>query len=753
MGSFNNVGSQGSFQGQGSFSNINGGSLSTQDKSGSTPQFEGNLIQNIGTNALEIGANITTLIGGLLGIDQQASDAIANQVITMIRDPKQGAKDLGDAILSTYNLAVDDFGKMPLGEMVGNVLTGAWKHPIEAFLDVATLGQLTGVTKGISSLSKARKAAQTRDTLVRFAEEATRENIKVGVAAQDFVREIDAIAKKYDPKTISKGIQAVETVGFKNAPRNLLAVMNDLATANDTYKMFTKMAGAEILDDVEFATRELIAKRYGISFEDAGKLKKDSNLYKGVEKYVIENDIRPLFHLEPEVGGKMTLDPDAPTIRSNLLERRFGSMDYKHAGDDFLGKAVRFADKVDRSFIGRSLSRINEKIRKYNNDFNNKDIIPELNTARGIINDKVLSELNGELKKVMLSSGTYLGANIITTTLSILNNFNIDAAVTTFKKLPKYRMIELAESETPGIKLLSKFNNKLYRPIASVDKWLEQVAARYISELGVEKYKLLQSTVPSRVVTINPVLRSIKSLVPFGQYPSAAIQELGANIAEKPGRTLALTQLEKTGGPINQQIQEESGIKVDPSKALRVNEQGQTIQRSTVVTPIQAANMFLLGTQGDAIQIPIIRFIEKLVSGTGDPHVFEVEGKRYRIDSQGNIQTNKGSFNLLPSLAYAGRNLLGPVNFYNQVLVPLMSDKYIKDDTRLFNRMVSDSQFSNLNANAKLKVTENAREKLGKRVLGTYEYRYFDENKISKRVRQKLMRKKQTRQNIERTLR
>ena len=197
MGSFSNVGSQGSFQGQGSFSNINSGSLSTQNKSGSTPQFEGNLIQNIGTNALEIGANITTLIGGLLGIDQQASDAIANQVITLIRDPKQGAKDLGDALLSTYNLAVDDFGKMPLGEMVGNVLTGAWKHPVEAFLDVATLGQLTGVTKGISSMSKARKAAQSRDTLVRFAEEATKENVKMGSISQDFVREIDDIARKY----------------------------------------------------------------------------------------------------------------------------------------------------------------------------------------------------------------------------------------------------------------------------------------------------------------------------------------------------------------------------------------------------------------------------------------------------------------------------------------------------------------------------------------------------------------------------
>ena len=750
MGSFSNVGSQGSFRGQGSFSNINSGSLSTQDKSGSTPQFEGNLIQNIGTNALEIGANITTLIGGLLGIDQQASDAIANQVITMIRDPMQGAKDLGDALLSTYNLAVDDFGKMPLGEMVGNVLTGAWKHPVEAFLDVATLGQLTGATKGISSLSKARKAAQSRDALVRIAEETTKENIKLGSISQDFVKEIDNITRKYDADTIARGMQAVETIGFRNAPKELLGVMNDLTKANDTYKMFTKMAGAEILDDVEFATRELIAKQYGISFEDAGKLKANSKLYKDVEKYVVENDIRPLFHLKPDVHEKLTLDPDAPTIQSSLLERKFGSIDYNTAGKDLLSKAEEFANKVDRTFIAKSGARINDKIREINKATGSN--IKELNSSRGIINDRVLNELNGELKKVMLSSGTYLGANIITTTLSILNNFDLDAAIKTFKKLPKYKMIELAEAETPGIKLLSQFNNKLYRPIASVDRWLEQVATRYINEIGADKYKLLQSTIPSRVVVTNPVLKAIKSLVQFVQYPSAAIQEVAANIAQKPGRTLALTQLEKTGGPINQQIQEESGIKADPTKALRVNEQGQTVQRSTVVTPIQAANMFLLGTQGDAIQIPILTFIEKLVSGTGDPHVFEVEGKRYRIDNQGNIQTNKGSFNLLPSLAYAGRSLLGPVNFYNQVIVPIISDKYIKDDTRLFNRMVSDSQFSNLNANAKMKVTENAREKLGKRVLGTYEYRYFDESKISKRVRQKVMRKQMTRQNIERTL-
>lgn len=41
--------------------------------------------------------------------------------------------------------------------------------------------------------------------------------------------------------------------------------------------------------------------------------------------------------------------------------------------------------------------------------------------------------------------------------------------------------------------------------------------------------------------------------------------------------------------------------------------------------------MFLLGQQGDAIQVPLITFLNKLVSGKGDPNVFEVEGRQYKV--------------------------------------------------------------------------------------------------------------------------
>lgn len=43
-----------------------------------------------------------------------------------------------------------------------------------------------------------------------------------------------------------------------------------------------------------------------------------------------------------------------------------------------------------------------------------------------------------------------------------------------------------------------------------------------------------------------------------------------------------------------------------------------------------------------------------------------------------------------------------------------MTDKYIRDEQQLFNQMVDDAQYSNLNARAQKKVTTQAREKLVK---------------------------------------
>lgn len=732
-------------------SSTSGLSFGTQsNKTSSKPsndtgiKFEGTLYENAKDDLNSIGASITTLLGGIFGYDPDARKAIVDTFDAVAKDPTQ-LKQFGDVLLSTYNLSIDDIGKMPLGEMVGNVITGAWKHPVTALFDITSLTGALGLKLPKSLKGKLKNVEQV-DTRIRLAEEVTKDNINIANVGNDFIKQIQNIESKYDPITISKAMEAVETVGFKKASRELLPAMQDLSKANDTYKQFTSMAGAKIYDDYDFAAKELLAKENYMPFEefDTPEFMKTQS-YKEALEYVKDNDIQPLFHLSPKVYTSMDLSQGKTAV--DLLKRKYGTIDYADAPKNLAKKAGDFVDKVTRSTTMDSASNLNKKIREYNKL--NKTDIKEVNTSDTIFNNKFLNELNSELKKTMLAGGTYLGANILSTTLSILNNFDVNAAIKTFKNLPKFRMVELAEAESPILKYISKANNFLYRPVASVDKYIENIALEYIKNYGIDKAKFLQSVVPSKVVASIPIESAIKSFVPFGSYPLAATKEVIAHVQDKPLKVLAYNQLEKTGEELNRKAQENTpGLsEVDTTKAIRFDpRENKLVQRSTVVTPIQAANIFLLGQQGDAIQVPLITFLNKLVSGKGDPNVFEIEGRQYKVQN-GEITTEQGNFSLLPSLAYIGRQLLGPVQFYNQVVVPLMTDKYIRDEQQLFNQMVNDAQYSNLNARAQKKVTTQAREKLVKRIGGTYEYNYF-EPFVSSRVKRKIIQQQNIKRNI-----
>lgn len=705
---------------------LNNTGNSTQNNQSSTSnqpgiQLEGSLYQNVKEDLGAIGAGITTLIGGIFGYDKEARQGLAD-TFNMFASDTNALKNLGDAILSTYNLSIDDIGKMPLGEMTANVIEGAWKHPITALLDVTSIASGLGL-KLPKSLKNKMSTIDDMDTRVRLAEDVTKENIHQGNLGNKFASQISDIASKYNPKEIAAAMQAIETVGFKNAPTNLKPIMDELSKANDTYKQFVELSGAKLFDDIDFAAKELIAREYNVPFEELNKLKNLTNtkLYKDTVKYVKENDVRPLFHLEPIVKADFAYGDE---LKSSLFKRTFGSIDYDDAVIDLAKKASDFVDKAIRARVVRTSKNLNAKIRDYNKANNTK--VKELDVSSSAFSNKVLNELNSELKKTMLGAGTYLGANIITTTLSILNNFDLNAIRKTFKNLPKFRLVELSEAETPLLKYISKVNNFFYRPVASIDRYLENIGALYIENIGLDKVGLLQSIVPSKVTATNELQSAVKSLIPFGNYPLAAAKEVAAHVQKRPIRSLIYNQIPKIGEQVNEEIQENiPGLtNVDRTKAIRLDEDGQLIQRNTVVTPIQAANMFLLGQQGDAIQIPIMNFLNKLISGKGDPSIFEVNGRTYKVD-KGTIKTSQGEFSLIPSLSYIGRNILTPVQFYNQVLVPLLSDKYYKDDTMLFNKLIDDSQYATLGTQAQRKITDKAKEKLGKRVLGTYEYDYY----------------------------
>lgn len=732
-----------------SFENVNTNQLTfgENETNNNSPQFEGNIIENTRKDLGEIGAGITTLAGAILGTDKEARQNFVNIFKEAIRNPQDVPENVLNTMLSTYNITVDDVMNMPFGELVGNVLEGAWEHPVQAGLDIASMFSSAGL-KIPSKLRSKIKVLDDADVRIKAAEQVTKDNIRVTNYGEDFVRKINDIEKKYTPKQISDSLQWIETRGIKRIPRELRRPVVDILRANTDYQRMYVAAGVELADPVDMATRELIARQFKVpvsKLEDATF--ENSQLFKDTKDYVIRNNIKPVFHLEPKILEDLQ---NAENINSNLLKRKFGTMDYEEAGKDITRKADTFVQRLVKTKVNSSIKSVNDLIKKHNDTYGTN--VKTLSAGNKVLNNELISDLNNELRKTMLGAGTYLGANVLATTLSILNNFDVGAVQRTLQKAPKFRLIELEEANTPIINILSRVNNKFYRPITSVDKWLERVGARYIQEAGIDNAKFMQSMVPTLTVTTNPILRGIRALVPFGSYPSAAIPEVISNVTGKPEKAATLMLADKAGQQVNEEVQ--SNIQqlkeLNPSTVVRENSLGQLVQRNSVVTPIQAANMFLLGEQGDAIQIPILNFINELVRGEGDPNVFTVNGRQYRMD-KGKVKTSQGEFDLLPSIAWVARQFLTPVQFYNSVLVPLMSDKYVADQKKLFNQMVTDSQYSNLGTLSKRKVKTEATEKLGKRILGTYEWNYYKPY-VTRSSDRNVRRQMLIRRNIEREL-
>lgn len=702
-------------------------------------EFRGSLGGNIVKDLGEIGAAITTLPGIVLGYDKEAQKAF----FEMAKDPKQFINNM----LSNYNVEIDDIGKVGFGDFVGNVAAGVWEHPLQTALDIIPIASAAKVK--VPKVIK-DKIPKLQDWEVRgkFGEEVTRENIKAGNLAREFTNQVSDIEKKYQTHDIAKAMKGIEETGLKNLDPKYKPIAYELLRANDTYKQMVEIAGAKMYDDADFATLELMSKRTKMPFSDFDyKRFRSTKTYFDTLNEVTSKGIKPLFHLKPKLKNYNSKTRDLG-IETSLLERKFGTQDYVVAAKDLGKKANEFTEKLLQTVIMDSPERINKKITRYNKV--NGTNIKGLDTSKSIFNNQVLNELNSELKKVMLSGSTYLGANILSTTLSILNNWDTNAIKQTVTNLPRFRKATLLEAETPGLKWLSKFNNVFYGPIASVDRWLEDVGRTYQANLPIDKQKFSQSIVSSAIVPQNLVEELVYKFVPFGSYPIAAGREIAANVVGRPYRTLIYNQLGKEFSQINQQAQENTPeIKeVDPTKVIRYNENsGKLEQRNTVITPIQAMNLFMFGTEGDAIQVPFYQFVNKLVKGEGDPHVFTVNGRNYRVKNDGSIETANGTFNIIPALRYATRNMLSPVQFYNQVLVPLATDKYIYDKNAVTNHIITNSQYSNMSSQAKNKVTTNARAKLGKRVLGTYEYNYYKPY-VNKRTRQSIIRQQRVRDEI-----
>lgn len=252
-----------------SFGNVNTNNFNTSSglsfgpgqKKQDDKLFKGDLVSNAAKDLQEIGSGITTLAGAIIGYDKEARQAIGNLLRDVANDPfGSGGKQLLDMMLSTYNITVDDLQHMPLGDIVANVASGIWEHPISAGLDIAALGGGKLPTK----FKKALNIADESSVRIRGAEDVLKSNIRTTNLGEEFVRKVDNIEKKYKPELISEGFKQIELRGVKNVPQVLRPVVTDLLDANNTYKNLYVSAGVELADDVDMAARELIANVYKV---------------------------------------------------------------------------------------------------------------------------------------------------------------------------------------------------------------------------------------------------------------------------------------------------------------------------------------------------------------------------------------------------------------------------------------------------------------------------------------------------------
>lgn len=706
----------------------------TSDKFTEEEVKNGTFTQNIARNAGELLSGVTTLATAIFAPNSEERKQLGKLVYEFGKSETK-LKDLGNLILSTYEITLDDIANQSLGDTLHQAAQGAYQNPVEAGIDLMSLGLGKVISKGLTKLVPRANEFAIK---TKLGQDITNANIESMASAQRFVEDVSKIESKYDPTIIGRAFRQIEKVGTNNVPQNLVAPVRDLLAANNNYKQALSKAGVELWDDIELASRTFVANKFNIPFAKVDDAVMNTKFGKAAKEFVIQNDIKPIFHLKPETT-KALLDIGEDLPRTTIKERIIGNLDYSTAGERMSAKAMEWAGNLRQMNNNTAYSRLNEMINNINKTLPEGKQLSKFEVSSPNRYSKILQELNQEIKKTYLSSGLYLPANIATNTFNVLSNFNYGAlskAVSgTIRNLGKeIPGMAVKTAETPGLRLLSKINNLVGKPARTVDNILSNFSIRYLEALPANQRKFLQSIAPEIATSTLPGKGVLQTFMPFTSYPVAVLQETIENLAGRPLRSNIASTVMEVGSDINNTIQQEDPniLNKDSTKVVRFDEiNQQEITRRTEITPVQMALQFLsLGSNEELINIPVLNLIKKIQEGEGDFNNIKLGSKVYRIEN-GQIQTAKGSFNLVPVITTLARESFSPTYVYNKILVPLLSDKYYTDKTKFVNTMISDSDYANMSYFQQQKVVVGARDKLAKKFTATSEYRNYTD-KITK---------------------
>lgn len=135
------------------------------DVGGSIRGSGNNLLKNALANMAEIGTGITYLGSHPFDVAITIGDYLRRND----KNPYKIMGDVSDMVTSPYNFKLGDIGNKTIGQMAAGAIIGAYEHPIDAALDITSLGGWELLKTGLKATKAGQNALKAAESLAAKA--------------------------------------------------------------------------------------------------------------------------------------------------------------------------------------------------------------------------------------------------------------------------------------------------------------------------------------------------------------------------------------------------------------------------------------------------------------------------------------------------------------------------------------------------------------------------------------------------------
>lgn len=178
----------------------------TFDRPESKMEQSGTFLENAANNARRIGTGLVNMWVNKGEIPQMVTDYLNSNPNVI--------EDIGNLVLSSYNTKIEDFGKLPAKQIIGNVLMGIHENPVDFGMDVLSLGGgklLSKVAKPLETGTKVERGIASETAMARRGGEQLYNDLdKLKATAKEQGINLDEVVEAAETgKTISKEAKPV----------------------------------------------------------------------------------------------------------------------------------------------------------------------------------------------------------------------------------------------------------------------------------------------------------------------------------------------------------------------------------------------------------------------------------------------------------------------------------------------------------------------------------------------------------------